>query len=165
MVICLSVAVISLLLHKVHIIEAIESRLYDFRIRLSASKTTPSDDIVVIGIDDRSMTILESQIGRWPWPRYIYDGIIDYCSKAKVITFDIILSEQDLINEGSDSLLAESVNKYGKVISALHLSDEAIDNMIAPAQQVEKFTLAENFAEKNQLYRNGVCFFMTNMRS
>ncbi len=151
LVICLSVAAVSLLLHKVHIIEAIESRLYDFRIRLSASEEIPSDDIVVIGIDDRSMTILESQIGRWPWPRYIYDGIIDYCSEAKAIAFDIILSEQDLINEGSDSLLAESVNKYGKVISALHLSEDVIDTLV-PSQQAEDFSLSENFAKKKRLH-------------
>jgi len=154
--ICLTVAILIVALRDIRIIKDFEMRLYDFQIKSLATGEKASEDIIIIGIDDRSLSLLESEIGRWPWPRYVYEGIVDYCSNAKAIAFDIILSEEDRINKGSDLLFAESAKKNGNVISALYLSNEITALDIYP-QKLSRFALANTFTGQNQFLDYSSC--------
>ncbi len=53
---------------------------------------SPSDQVVILAIDDSSFEQLQV---RWPWPRDMYGTLIDRLSGAgaKVIAFDLIFSE------------------------------------------------------------------------
>ena len=63
--------------------------------RLLSKHERPSSEIVIIGVDDQSLERLEPAVGRWPWPRAVFAGLIDYCSEAKTIVVDILFSEAD----------------------------------------------------------------------
>ena len=75
---------------------------YDLRLSLRAAGP-PSDQIVIVGVDDDSLT----RVGRWPWPRSTMGELIQILreSGAKVIAFDFLLSEPDQ-NQGLQEIRA-----------------------------------------------------------
>lgn len=74
----------------------------------------PVENIVIIAIDEESL----SRYGQWPWPRNIHGDLIDKLSigGAKVIGFDIIISEPGRHGQQADSLLSEALARSGRVI-------------------------------------------------
>ncbi len=77
-------------------------------------KRTPTEDIIIIAIDSESL----ARYGQWPWPREIHADLIDKISigGAKVIGFDIIMSEPDRNDRKNDRLLAQALERSGKVV-------------------------------------------------
>ena len=119
-------------------IEQLELKTLDLRFK-SSQKTIPSDDIVIVTIDNKS----EDKIGQFPWPRDTYAKVIDNLNKwgAKVIGIDVIFSKEeknplsevltktdlrdrisgDFIEEyqkkfDNDRILADSIKKAGNVV-------------------------------------------------
>jgi CHASE2 domain-containing sensor protein/signal transduction histidine kinase len=86
--------------------------IYDIGVRTAAS--VPRDDIVIVAIDDVSI----SAIGRWPWRRSILADLIDKISAARprAIGLDIILSESDVQNREDDLKLARSIRSAHNVV-------------------------------------------------
>lgn len=72
--------------------EGLELKSYDQRSKLRQN-VDPSRDIVVIAIDDASI----SQVGRWPWPRARVAALLDKLAAIgpKVIGLDIVYSEAE----------------------------------------------------------------------
>ncbi len=89
--------------------ERLELLLYDIRYHIHG-KTAPPKEVVIIGIDDKSL----EKYGRWPWERRRVASIIDKLSRmgAKVVLVDIIFSE----HSKDDDILARSIKKAGNVI-------------------------------------------------
>jgi len=73
-------------------LEILELKLYDIRLKIHSSHI-PSDKIVLVTIDDMSIT----NIGRWPWPRAIIAELINKIQEGnpKVIGLNILFSEPD----------------------------------------------------------------------
>jgi hypothetical protein len=70
-----------------NVLESLDNRLFD-----QASKHTgrlPSDQIVMIAIDDQSI----ANIGRWPWSRDVHAKVIERLSEAKVIANTVFFFE------------------------------------------------------------------------
>jgi len=89
-----------------------DNLFYDGLIRMMG-RPAPGD-IVIIAIDDQSL----GELGRWPWPRRRHAQLIDILSrnKVKVVGFDILFSEPDLIDPEGDALLAAAVRRSGRVV-------------------------------------------------
>jgi adenylate cyclase len=89
--------------------ERAELLLYDMRYQIRG-KTTPPKEVVIVGIDDRSLEV----VGRWPWDRKKQAAVIDSLKAmgARVIVLDIIYSE----SAPDDDILASSIKKAGNVI-------------------------------------------------
>lgn len=70
----------------------LDNLTYDLRVAWHA-RQDPSDQIVIVGVDDDSLT----RIGRWPWPRSTMAELIDILreSGARVIAVAIPFSEPD----------------------------------------------------------------------
>ncbi len=75
---------------------------------------SPSGQIVVVGIDDRSV----EQIGAWPWPRRRYAELIDRLSADGVdrIFFDLFFSSRSSAYD--DAALRDALRRSGKVYLA-----------------------------------------------
>lgn len=80
-----------------------DNLLYDALARASVYK--PSDDIVIVGIDNRSI----AAIGRWPWPRARHAELLTRLEtmSPRAIAYDVLFLEPD--RQGADGLLAKAL--------------------------------------------------------
>lgn len=152
----LAAAVLAGLLGLLDFTERIELQTYDLRVQATARPSAPSNDIVLIAIDNESLRRMEPLVGRWPWPRLVHATVIDYLAAAgaKVIGYDVLFAERDArkfmvgdtewTGDESDAALVESTKKAGNVVHAAEASSvELIDpsralqeNLEAPALNV-----------------------------
>ena len=90
----------------------LDQMLYD---NLLAGSSRPArDDIIIIAIDDYSL----SELGRWPWPRELHAQLIDRLTVAKprVVGLDVILSEPERAPRSGDIALQGALTRSGRVI-------------------------------------------------
>lgn len=92
--------------------DQIENNVRD-KIFQSNSKKVDTENIVIIGIDDKSL----KEIGIWPWDRTIHAEVINKLTEGQAasIGIDIVLSEEAKVKK-SDDLLVEAVSKAGNVV-------------------------------------------------
>jgi adenylate cyclase len=130
-------------------VETIELKTYDWRMRTTAIPTAPSDQVVIVAIEDDSIRRLEPQVGRWPWPRLVHAAAIDFLARgpAKLVVYDGLFSERDMnrftiggentpdgkvvggedwSGAESDQVFADAVAKAGNVILAASASAEGL---------------------------------------
>lgn len=109
------------------LVDYLNLRLYDFALRMDG--TPPTDEVVLIDIDDISML----QIGRWPWPRPVLAALVNRIAEGRpeALAIDILFAEvsprphedlllrtslQDAARQGTRVVLAvgkeESSNNY-----------------------------------------------------
>lgn len=71
------------------IFDRAEHLIYDFAAPRHAAQ--PNDDIVIVGIDNDSLT----SIGRWPWPRERHAEAVDRlkAAGARIILYDVLFIE------------------------------------------------------------------------
>ena len=95
---------------------------------MSLSQLPPADDIVVIDIDDKSI----SQFGRWPWPRKVHASLLDKLSsaKSKVVIFDVLFPELDLENYQSDLQFAQAIKRHGSVILPIYIETLGLQGQV-----------------------------------
>jgi adenylate cyclase len=106
-----------------------ELKTYDWRIRSVADPRSVHPDIVLVEINDASISVLAEHAGRWPWPRVVLSSVIDYLNRAqaRVVAVDLLITEPDT-REGfpyggdkwsgaeSDAALVESVSNARGVV-------------------------------------------------
>ncbi|MDR1575251.1 MAG: adenylate/guanylate cyclase domain-containing protein, partial [Treponema sp.] len=91
----------------------LEYKAYDLRVTTLAPYSRPSDDIIVILLDQNSIDWANRTRGwSWPWPRKAYAEIIDYMNLggANSIAFDVIFSEPSVYrNARQDAIIDTAV--------------------------------------------------------
>jgi len=77
----------------------------------------PHPDILLIDIDDESLTQLAPQLGAWPWPRSVYAYLLEGLKPYQVQSwvFDILLTEPDLNRPQDDAYWLETLQKQQNV--------------------------------------------------
>lgn len=63
--------------------------------------STPSEDIVLVKIDDRSL----NEIGQWPWPRAVFADALDVLGTAAVVGIDVSFREPSRTGAADDVAL------------------------------------------------------------
>jgi len=86
------------------------------------------DDIVIVGIDDESL----SRIGRWPWPRAVHATLLDRITEtgARAVLMDLIVSEPEGGEARGDAALARSLAANGRTILAVALESTAEGQLV-----------------------------------
>ena len=91
----------------------LEYKTYDLRVNTLAQFSRPSDDIVLILLDQHSIDWANRERGwSWPWPRKAYAEMVDYMrlGGAKSVTFDVIFSEPSIYrNAEQDAIIDGAV--------------------------------------------------------
>ena len=64
------------------LLQTVEMRTYDWRLATTARPSTARQDIALIEIDEYSLRNLQPFAGRWPWPRVVHAGLLDYLARA-----------------------------------------------------------------------------------
>ena len=121
-------------LHFFHIFDSLEYKAYDFRVKLFADSYKPSDDIIVILLDQPSIDWANRERGwGWPWPRKAYADIVDYMKAggAKSLVFDVLFSEPSIYRSADQDVIidtaVETMEEFGKIIATQSVSPEQRD--------------------------------------
>jgi len=88
---------------------------YDFMVNMNANRQKPSDEIVLVIIDDKSLT----DLGRWPWNRNLFNEIFEYLNNytdSKLIAFDAIIAAENIKDPKDDLELFNNIGKYEKLV-------------------------------------------------
>jgi len=95
--------------------------LNDKLVKQFAQTLTPDPDIVIIDIDDYSLTQMTPYAGRWVWPRSVHGELIEGLSsiQPKAIAFDILFSEPDIYRPDADTYLNEVLSTQNNVYFAM----------------------------------------------
>ena len=125
--IALGFLALSVILSKRMPLQLFEDNLYDLRASLLAQRQAPSDNIVVVEIDEESIQLLsndpDTKFSRWPWPRAALAMICLHLREAEVSIFDIILSEADQNDNGPahDQAFADAMRATSNAVLSVAL--------------------------------------------
>lgn len=69
--------------------------------------------IIIVDIDEASLYKLNSEFGRWPWPRETLAGVLDWLEAkgAEAVVFDILFADLDVRHPSSDQAFADAVER------------------------------------------------------
>ncbi|MDR2619190.1 MAG: adenylate/guanylate cyclase domain-containing protein [Treponema sp.] len=113
LIIILSLSLVSVLGYLGGVFDFPEYKLYDARVKLFAQASRPSDDIILILLDQYSLDWAQRERGwGWPWPRKAYAEIVDYMNLggAKSVAFDVLFSEPSVYrNARQDEIIDNAV--------------------------------------------------------
>lgn len=127
------------------VLQEMESRSWDWRLRILAKFTVPAPDVKIITIDQKSLEFMaEKQSQFWPWPRALYVPIIEYLRRAgaRGVAFDILFTEQSHYGRDDDDDFAKSVGRPGLpvVLACASRSEQQREVDI----QAKNFQLSQN---------------------
>jgi adenylate cyclase len=93
----------------------------------------PAERIVIIGIDDASLT----RLGRWPWPRDTHARLLDILTRsgAQAVGVDLAFTEPSTAT--ADAALAAGVARNGRVVMPLMFD-------LAPSQREQGYSKAQS---------------------
>jgi adenylate cyclase len=127
----LTLVTISLFLFGVSLLDLLELKTYDMRLR--ALHSAPPRQVTIAAIDERSV----AEIGRWPWSRATLAKLTELLERlgARVIAFDVFFPEPE--SPQADRELARAVGSRRNVVlgtvflfgreEARHLGPERIE--------------------------------------
>ena len=128
------------------LVRAFENLTYDARLAATAPPADPQSRVVLVEINESSLEALAPTFGRWPWPRMVHAGVIDFLARAgaRVIAYDVLFIEHDtrgdfavgssrMSGAESDAALVDSVRRAGNVILAASATSEGLVNAAAGA--------------------------------
>ncbi|MBI4843178.1 MAG: adenylate/guanylate cyclase domain-containing protein [Nitrospirae bacterium] len=126
LIVPLFITLLFLLLTKINpsiIDEQLETLFVDYRFKAGdlIRRQTPPPDIVIVTIDEKSL----SQYGRWPWPRHLQAGLIDkiFEGDPRAVSVDIFYPESE--SPEADIALSETIERQrGKLVMALGFEGE-----------------------------------------
>ncbi len=100
-----------------HIGENMRDRAFDLMVknRFVVAKADP--DIVIVDINEASLSAMAKEYGRWPWPRQVFGEFVENISaqNPKAIVFDILFSDADVYNPDSDAYFNEVISATDNV--------------------------------------------------
>lgn len=121
------------LLYATGALEPLELKTLDHRFVRYSDRLTPSDDIVIVVIDQNSIDYLKNDLQiLWKWPRDVYAYTVDYLTRsgARAVLLDLTFQDPDInradeFEEGeTDIILGESIRESEVVITTAPFSDE-----------------------------------------
>ncbi|MFZ1985981.1 MAG: adenylate/guanylate cyclase domain-containing protein, partial [Desulfatitalea sp.] len=113
------------------LLDGLENGAYDLRMRIWRTSRAMPDEVVLILIDEASLSAMEPVAGRWPWSREVHASIIEFLSLsgAKRVVFDVLFSEATSGTaagiSASDLRLVQATREAGNVVHACQLVRDA----------------------------------------
>jgi serine/threonine-protein kinase len=131
----ITILVLSLYVGKYGFLERLSVQMQDGMFKLTGKTDTLPADMVIVGIDDRSVDL----VGKWPWRRDVLAQLVYAISQGepKVLGLDLFLPEQiEEDTSGRTDLLAQYIHAAEDVVIPIYfsLSDVGIAPEVVPAQ-------------------------------
>ena len=104
----------------------------DALLHWQARGRSPSDDIVIIDVDQRSIEHMNKDFDTWPWPRSVHGELIEALSKqhARAVAFDFLFNEPDARSDSEvyfRDVVAHHANVY---VAAKQMLDGRPQNLL-----------------------------------
>jgi len=96
----------------------VDTTTLDQALKYRFSSPVPSNSIVILDIDEKSLEVMSKDYGRWPWPREVLAEAIATLSESEVlaVVFNIMLSDPDIRNIASDKTFNEIAKESTQII-------------------------------------------------
>ncbi|MEJ5166768.1 MAG: CHASE2 domain-containing protein [Thermoanaerobaculia bacterium] len=93
----------------------IENNIYDLKQKFLPLKLKDRD-IIIVAINDKSINLLEEELGRWPWERDKIGEVVEFISYAnpKILIVDILMPNPSK----GDELLKDALKKIPHILAA-----------------------------------------------
>lgn len=103
---------LSFTIYATNLFGRVDNLIFDIGQRIS--KTPPPDDVIIVAIDQDSL----SQLGRWPWSREVHAKLLQRLKTEQpaVIGFDVIFSEPQQSNPNADKALAQAIAESKNIV-------------------------------------------------
>ena len=100
---------------------------------LNAQRRPPSDQVVIVDIDQKSLEEMNDDAGSWPWPRSVHGELIDAIASQhpQAIVFDILFNEPDIYRPEHDAAFADAVARNPNVWLAMTLNSDGAGALAA----------------------------------
>ncbi|MCQ2576828.1 MAG: adenylate/guanylate cyclase domain-containing protein [Treponema sp.] len=162
--------VFTLLLYFLGSFTFFENKTYDQRMKLAANYKQPCDQIIFIGVDQKSIDWAKEEYGwGWPWPREAYARVVEFISAGNPnsIAFDILYTEPSVYGENDDETFAAAEKDSGKVIQTLYIYGEGDNTKVLPPVDSIKDNAAmlgniTSLMDKDDIIRRGRLFYELN---
>ena len=94
-----------------HIGENMRDRAFDMMVKNRIVVPKADNDIVIVDINEASLSAMAKEYGRWPWPRQVFGEFVENieAQHPKAIVFDILFSDADVYNPDSDAYFNEVI--------------------------------------------------------
>lgn len=94
-----------------HIGENMRDRAFDLMVKNRIIVPKPDPDIVIVDINEASLSAMAGEYGRWPWPRQVLGEFLENieAQQPKAVVFDILFSDPDVYNPDSDAYFNEVI--------------------------------------------------------
>jgi len=159
LVFSLFIALVFMLIRPYNPIRELEYKTMDFRFRTFPFPEKPDSSIVLIAIDDYSLQEFSQNGISWPWPRDIYQILLQYLQQdsAKTVLFDMLFYEPDLERAETsqaytDQLFADAIKQSGNVILAAELTH----NETQAAESIKKFQVKPSHKESIESFAGAI---------
>ena len=102
---------------------------FDPIVRYRLFPPKPDPDIVIVDIDESSLSAMSKEYGRWPWPRHVLGDFVAQVEKQhpKAIVFDILYSDPDVFNPKSDADFDASIAKTNNTFFPMLIMGDSDD--------------------------------------
>lgn len=123
LIIVITVFFIWAIFFRLDFVEIIDLKIMDLFYKLRG-RINIKPDVVVIGIDEYSLSALEVEGDTWPWDREVYGKLLEkvFEDGAKVVAFDVSFTEPGA--EETDSYFASTLLMYQNVVLGTYLINE-----------------------------------------
>jgi len=148
---------VSFLVYSLKLSRELEWKSWDLRLRLFATPSQASKEIVLFLIDQYSLDLYEKQQGLpWPWPRQMYSAVIKYLQAggAKVIFFDLILTEGSGFGVEDDRNFAEAMAKAGDVFLPIFISQKEKEIEATAPNLLSRFSIKAKGIQSKAIFRS-----------
>lgn len=113
-----------------HVGENMRDRAFDMMVKNRIVVPKADADIVIIDINEASLSAMSAEYGRWPWPRQVLGEFLENieAQQPKAVVFDILFSDPDVYNPDSDAyfneVIASTQNTFFPMLRLSETSDE-----------------------------------------
>ena len=126
-----------------YFIDTVENRTFDLRqtILINQGTKKPSQDIVIVAIDDASYEYILDNYGEWPLPRDTYAKIVNYLEKQspRSIVFDLMFVKSLKSSNDADAALINTFKKYKNLYTSMNFDNQS-EYLRTPPQLPSKLT-------------------------
>lgn len=117
-------------------VDTVENRTFDLRqsILINEGAKKPSEDIVIVAIDDATYEYILDNYGEWPLPRDTYAKVINYLEQQspRSIVFDLMFVKSIKSSNGADEMLINSFQKYNNIFTSMNFDNQSEDLRVPP---------------------------------